>query len=361
MSDKKPYIVYLSNWLFGFFFSFLFVWVLSFFFCDTVHTFSYSTEIETWVRPPGSIHRHRSEGWGDVWFGRMDVIGEADISLIKTPSVVIWGDSHMEALQIEQKNRMPQVLTDMFRADNINTFSAFGVGMSGESIADYYLKIPRYEKVAEIKAHYIIICDISDALPDQSTAAHAVYLSEPAYRIVDTKKVPDHINIRKFLRKFELDFLWASAVSILKDTKLRFMPGPFDSDKNVIDDGYPLSVNEPLNFILHSLRHKTEKPIIFVYCPHLPAIKDNTVTFENKEHDSVDVFKNLCFKNGIGFIDMTNEFCSNYKETGKFPRGFQNSLVSQGHFNRDGHRIIAKAIYKNILSTKIIPNAVYTN
>ncbi len=82
-------------------------------FGNTVNTFTYSPDAGTWVRPAGSIHRHRSEGWATSRFGQLDVIGVDDISKNTLPAVAIWGDSHVEAFNVDQSNRMQQVLHEM--------------------------------------------------------------------------------------------------------------------------------------------------------------------------------------------------------------------------------------------------------
>lgn len=243
--------------------------------------------------------------------------------------------------------------------------TSFGVGMSGESVADYYFKIPRYEKKCPaVTAHYIIICSISDALPDQLSAAHAAFKSKPELRFVDLQKEPDHILLRSILRKYGMDFVWATAVTVIKDTKLRFSPGPVKTlgeNKSVNQGVYTPSSVEAFKFLLHAIRQQTEKPITFIYCPYVPIIKNNHVDFEDHEADMVAIFAKECPRNNIGFIDMTKEFCNYYKDTGKFPRGFHNSRPSQGHFNHNGHRLIAQAIYKDYISKSMRSRAFYAD
>ena len=70
--------------------------------------------------------------------------------------------------------------------------------------------------------------------------------------------------------------------------------------------------------------------------------------FKDHNADIVSAFARECRRNGIGFIDMTQDFCNYYRETGNFPRGFHNSRPSEGHFKLAGHRLIAKAIYRAI-------------
>jgi len=163
-----------------------------------------------------------------------------------------------------------------------------------------------------------------------------------------------------------MDFVWSAAVSVIKDTKLRFSLGPRKIGAtsavgaNNLVNHTPSSV-ESFKFILRAMRQQSEKPITFIYCPYVPIIKNNRVDFEDHEADMVAIFAKECQKNDIGFIDMTKEFCNYHKGTGKFPRGFHNSRPSQGHFNHNGHRLIAQAIYKDSISTNMRSHAFYAD
>lgn len=347
-----------KHWVLGFFLSFLIIYSISFFFGDTNNLQTWSPDTGTWIRTPGSVHKHRSEGWGTSRFGQLDVIGVDDVSKIEIPEIAIWGDSHVEAFQVEQRDRMEEVLNGMCRTDGMKNLKAFGVGNSGESVADWYFKIPRYEKKClTIFAHFIVLSDISDCLPDQSSAKHATFLSKPEYRIIESVKEPGHQRIqdkgvlkriKEVLNKFGLDFGWSPIKSLIKDTKLQFSLGPHDTvlkSSKVADESKP---DKSFSFLLHALRQQTAKPIVFVYCPHIPVITGGEVSFKDHESDIVSVFAQECQRNGIVFIDMTQDFCNYYRETGAFPRGFPNSRPSEGHFNGGGHRMIAKAIYRAV-------------
>lgn len=335
-----------KHWILGFFLGFLIIWVIAFLFGNTLTTYTWSPETGTWIRLPGSVHRQRSEGWGTSHFGRLDVIGVNDVTKIKIPAIAIWGDSHVEALQVEQWERMQEVLIKMWRTNGIKNITAYGIGHSGESVADYYLKIPRYEKnCPNIIAHFIVLSNFEDVLPDQRTE-HAVFKSKPRYQITAQNQGPAHRQIKALLGKLGLDFVWLPAKSLIKDTKLQFMPGPNKPKLAGTEVIHETNKENAFSFLLHSLRHQTAKPIIFLYCPSIPKIKDGVVCLKDDNAKVVNIFARECRNNGIGFVDMTQDFCSYYQKTGTFPRGFANSRPSAGHFNVGGHRLVAEAIYR---------------
>ncbi|OPY15549.1 MAG: hypothetical protein A4E66_00066 [Syntrophus sp. PtaB.Bin001] len=353
----EMHVVKPRQWIFGFIFAFIIIWAFSALFGDTVITYTWSPDSGTWIRPPGSIHRHRSEGWATSYFGKLDVQGINDISRIKLPAIAIWGDSHVEAFQVEQQKKMQEVLVGLLKANGIKNITAFGIGQSGDSVADYYFKIPRYEKICStIIAHYIILTDFNDVFPNQPLVGHASFQANPRYQIVDIKGKPDHLRIRAFLRKWGLDFVWLSAVTVIKDTRLRFSPGPCKVRLKSREVAHDQDPEKAFSFLLRALRNQTTKPIIFVYCPYVPAIDGGKVNFNDQKVNIIHVFARECRRNGIDFIDLTQDFYSCYRETGTFPRGFINTRPSEGHFNGAGHRLIAKAIYR---TAYLSPNGVF--
>ncbi len=354
--------VSLKFWIGGFFLSLLIITGISFLFGDSVLVYTWSSDLGTWIRPPGTVYRHRSEGWGTAHFGQLDVIGVRDISKTGVPAIAIWGDSHVEAFQVEQWEKMQEQLVDIWKSHGRTGLTAFGIGKSEASVADYYFQIPHYEKKCpSILAHVIIISGMDDVLPDQPSAVHGAFESKPEYRLVEHNRAPAHVRVRAALRKWGLDFVWLSAVPLIKDTKLRFSPGPAGTGRERVEIVREPNPGKAFSFLLSALRRQTAKPVTFVYCPEAPTIKGGKVDFADRDAGIVPIFAEECRRNGIGFIDMTRDFRNYYEEEGAFPRGFSNSRPSQGHFNSGGHRLVAKAIYRAYRSMNGISDALHTH
>ncbi len=344
--DAKP-----RYWIWGFGCAFLIIWFVAAVFGNTLLLYTWSSDIGTWIRVPGSVYRERSEGWAKSQFGQYDIIGIHDVSIITSPAIVIWGDSYVEALQVEQKERMQEKLKSLWRANGINNYTAFGIGNSGENIADYYFKIPRYEKLCPtIVAHFIVITSLDDILPDQPLHNGAAFTSKPAYQFIDRHRQPEFRQAKEVLNKFGLDFIWQPARSFAKDKKLQFLPGLRNIGLQHTENVSAKDCDKAFAFIANALRHQTVKPVFIVYCPELPRIMDGKVRYEDVDADIISVFARECKNSGIGFIDMSQELRKYYHETGAFPRGFKNSIPSEGHLNAGGHDLIAKAIYLEWLS-----------
>lgn len=349
----------LKYWILGFLSAFLIIWIISFFFVATLVVYTWSSDVGRMIRVPGSVIQNRDEGWGTSHFGQYDVVGVDDISKNKIPTIAIWGNSHVEAFGVEQWERMEKILISMWKTDGDN-FTAFGVGDSGESIVDYFFKIYHYEKICpSIIAHFIIITDPTEAFPDQSVGTRSVFQSKPEYQLIEGNRILQYQRIKSILARYRLDFLWSPATNLIKNTKLRFSLGPHkvESQNSKIVD--TLKPKEAFSFILNAFRCNTNKPIILIYCPYIPVISKGEVSLKDP-NKYISVLAEECRNNRIDFIDLTQDFCNYYWETGKFPRGFANSRPSEGHFNAAGHYLVAEAIYRYIMNGRF-DDVIYAN
>lgn len=87
--------------------------------------------------------------------------------------------------------------------------------------------------------------------------------------------------------------------------------------------------------------------IIIVYHPTTQINSDGSLLLpsEDKERER---FANLCEKNGITFLDMTERFKYEYDVNHILPHGFINTSVGNGHLNKYGHEMIADELHKII-------------
>ena len=356
MNTKSSKHSLFLNWIVGFLFSFLFIWSVSYFFSDTHIIYTWNREIKNYVYAP-IIVKHRSEGWGISHIGKYGISGIPDITKVTDPKAAIWGDSHLEALEVNDKDKIPQLITQLCISNKID-MCFFGIGNSGDDCADYYFGIPKLEAIVpKILIHYILIHDLDDTLPDKSDS-RCLFLSQPKLRFVEKKRklpYPEYQNIRKFIYKYKLDFLMGPVQTLLYDTKLRFAIGPIatPSLKEIINlENTSKKNNDSWSFLLKKFKQQTKRPIVFVYFPTIPNIK-GTINYDDSDISLKNGFMKACLKQNIDFIDMTSEFIDYYKNNYKFPRGFINSNISEGHLNSVGHKLIAKKIYQHFLKKRI--------
>ncbi|MBI4850173.1 MAG: hypothetical protein HY808_16625 [Nitrospirae bacterium] len=340
------------------FISLLFIWGFCYFLCDSLISYEFDETLDKQIHKPGLIYKHRSEGWGTTYIGEHGIIGVKDITKDPRKKVVIWGDSHVEAFQVDDDKKLPQVISSLQGEKADNALMAFGVGMSGDSVADYYFDIPKYEKLAPpIIAHFIIISSIDDILPDQSAdRIRGVFNSNP-YRLENNNWKPRHQNIKRLLNNLGLYFVWDLVKSFNSNMVMHFKPATRNAYSNKaradISEG-PNKVEEAISFLMKKLRAQTVLPIIIVYCPYIPTITEGKIVSVDQGAFSIKLLAQKALQNNIVFLDMTDSFINAFNTTGKLPRGFPNSWPGYGHFNVMGHQIIALEI-----STYIQRNMTY--
>ncbi|MCD6578371.1 hypothetical protein J7L48_02745, partial [bacterium] len=134
------------------------------------------------IHSPNIVYKHRSEGIAKTYKGLFGINAIEDITKDSRKKIAVWGDSYVEAHQVNDNKKMPQVITSKLSNKGLGeNLICFGVGMSGDSVADYYFDIPKYEQLTKnIISHFIVIANIRDILPNQSTdIIRGIFKSNP--------------------------------------------------------------------------------------------------------------------------------------------------------------------------------------
>ncbi len=339
----------------------LFIWVVGFFFCNTLRPFQYDNVLEKYIHTPGTVYKQRSEGFATTHKGLFGVNGIADVSKIKKKKIVVWGDSYVEAHQVDDEEKMAQVIAANLEEKGLGKeVSCFAVGMSGDSVADYYFEIPRYEAVIDgIAAHYIIITGLSDILPDQSTDTKKGLFRSAPLELYENGWHPKFQKLKTVFANLHLSFVWQPLVALPGTLRrLRFTPGRQKHRSGTGTDrkgGEKYSddfLTESWRFLLQSLRTRTNLPLSFVYAPVLPKIRNGKIFATDPHAGQIELFTEIAAEYDIDVIYAGDEFLRYYENTGSLPRGFANTEPGAGHFNRYGHSIVASLITDHFMNSK---------
>lgn len=87
-----------------------------------------------------------------------------------------------------------------------------------------------------------------------------------------------------------------------------------------------------------------------IICYH-PAVEIKNDGLEVVHSETTPMFRELCEKNNIEFVDVSDAFLSAYAEDYSIPYGFWNTTMGQGHFSVEGHRVMAQELFK-VLESK---------
>ena len=343
------------NWIAGTILSLLVAWIASALFLNSLFLMEPDPATGLYTAAPGSIYRHRSEGWGRTVFGRHGISGIEDAAAHVEPKILFWGDSLVEGLQVDDADKMAQAFTRLAEQRGPAVLGV-GLGASGERVADYYFKMPVYERLLpNVAAHCIVIADLEDVLPDNRADCHGSFLSEPAFSLVESQCEPSGLAREwgPLLARLELQGAFA-IYRQARDLRLRFAPGP------VVPDPAPAASitakpGPAWDFLLTRLRQRTDLPLVMVYVPHAPNMDQNSMVLRSPRAELVRSFAAACAGHGIDFVDLSDAFQEYYRTELRFPRGFANTPPGNGHLNAAGHRMVAQAVLDHLTSHALLP------
>ncbi len=356
------------KWMAGGLLSIVAIWVITARFSDSIPLEQWSEPLRRNVLSPGTTYQERREGWATNHIGDLGLIGSRPEDLAASPKVMIWGDSFVEAFHVDDRLKMHRQLTGLLQAKHNGKGTGIAVGERFCSIADYLFRIPDYEAaIPDVKLHVIHLYSLEDTFPDQYPGGRiSLFLSEPTLHFEkydnEFRELEEPVRqsrARLLISQYDLQFFSRLRTSLTKIARLdglRFKPGVVSKTKvdpaahrawnRFLDPAWG-SAEPPLEawrYLLKELDGATEVPILFVYSPPTPALLDGKLVLENPEKNLADHFAALCREQGIGFVSLEDPFRDFLKENGRFPKGFPNSRPWEGHYNPDGHRIVAETI-----------------
>lgn len=326
------------KWFVGFLFSCLFIWTLSAFLLDSAEPWVSDSELGYWVHAPGVV-QHRSEGWGETHFGEGGLL-ERQVSLAKsdTPKVFLLGDSYVEALQVDDQEKIAVVYNQLVPD---SAPKLIGFGGSGFSLEHYVSAMDVFQRrFPAVRGYAIVLSGLGD-LDIGPEGDRFVRLSEGGGQPFASPSIYSQ-RFAAFLNKWQLNFslpLFRSLRDIFSESAaapLRTQAGGGDIPHVTLEEGWA-----PL---FEEIKKVTDRKVIFVYMPSAPAPEGDAVLFRDKEGPNKNRFKTLCQSYGVAFVDMTEPFVDYYLTTGHFPRGFFNSPPGRGHLNAEGQRMVADVL-----------------
>lgn len=354
----------IAKCLIAFGFSTIAIWFVGTIFLTSPTIYCYSKDLDLPVVKPGCVKQSCLEGRSLTRYGRYGLVeNDANKIDIDLPIVVFWGDSYVEATQVDYGYRMQAVLSD-----SNERITSIGIGMPGRSIADYYFMIPRYERIIRnVGCHIIFLGNIGDVVPNDPSA----WFSQFEYH----SQKNDEIRLVEGFDSNRLKSSWIDELSYR--TRIYFLRSIVRRCKNIEismfkkaatvskgngDSRHDVSQGkryyEAWRQLLLKYKTVTTKPIIFVYAPSLPSIVSNRICYEDESEKLVAAFAASCEKEGFHLINMKEVFIDNYLNTGQFPRGFSNARPSIGHLNPVGHKLVAGAVNDYLQEH---PGVIHTN
>lgn len=356
-----------SRWAIGIGFSVALIWIITALFTAKLVPEEWSLELKRNVRASGWTITERTEGWASSSVYEHGLIGSPLRDHLNQPKVLIWGDSFVEAIQVADDDKMHRQLARLLASES--GLRAVGIGEPWWSVADHIVRLPDYERtLQDVRLHVIHLNSLEDTFPDQYPGARvSLFLSEPDLRFekydneIQELEPPTHSgSFANSLYRLRLQFFLHLRTRLIKIASLDGLRFSLGIAQESGDDPFAHrawnrflepswgAAEAPMDawrFLLRELDATTEIPILFVYAPPTPALADGSVILANPEKNLADHFASLCREQGIGFVNLEEPFLRFWNEERKFPKGFQNSRPWEGHYNADGHRLVAETIH----------------
>lgn len=297
---------------------------------------------------PGVRHFRGEEGKGWVDFSNDGILG-AEEGLSETERhVVFWGDSFIEAYQVEPRQTCYAKFSVFAEQSSQFDLKAIAVAKSGRDLAHHLELMGRYDELIPNREINIVLFDYQDVLPNGTSL---VINGEPVWKYVVPK--PSMLSVRQFVDDYQLDVFWLLLKRGIDSAKnLRLMPGPVEvesANEKAKESSYTQKQLEAFWDQLAKALAENEKRygrIVMMFHPRVPRLVDGQTKVTVSDHQSIQKFMAICEKHGIETVDLTNPFLDFHQRTGQFIHGFSNSFPSRGHWNANGHQVVAKAAWE---------------
>ena len=332
------------------------IWVVTALINNPIGISNWDNNFQRFNYPEDITVAWKSEGWGSTYFGPHGIIDlkKTDISNNKE-KIFIWGDSFVEALQVDDKYKFHRILNQSFEKNNLNRF-AINFGASGQSLPFYYFQIPEYEKIlGNPHRHYIVISsnDIEPHIISSNKENPHISFDKDIKFIRGNRKPFSKIEmkVRLLIESLNLQFLKIFKNNLQLNNKLRFYPGPVKQKEDESEYLTNYSNNE-LKLIMEELvakiSNQTQSPITFIFLsPTFEVVSGKVEMIKNKNF-YINIFEEACSNNNISFIDANDIIYYKFQKNQKLPIGFSNRYLLNGHLNKYGHSILAEIIYEDL-------------
>ncbi len=307
------------------------------------------------VQPPHARVVYSLEGRSST---RLNAYGLFDRELLPHPRyrALLLGDSYSEAQQVGVARNFSTVAER--EAPGLEVVNA---GQSGRSPANEAAYLADYDAVfrPDLVVVQVSDGDVDDLLdyarhPESLPAAGSAGGSEPAA----PSAVPsDNLHgggwvaaVRGLMRRSALVTLATRRLVLLGTSEehrlSRHFGEPAPAEASVSPQTAPVDARvEPILDALYREMAAVNPHIVFLYIPNL-------VYFDGPCHNKWPArrafYRRFCARRGIPLVDTSDSLIAEYARTGQPMNGFNNSLIGSGHLNTRGHRVVGKALAREI-------------
>ena len=333
MENMKKYILLAAKAAIAFGISIVLLSGFSLFFSyDGVHIDN-KTGATDYTWEPGQLKTTMREGHAML---RMDKNGFNDSYAASDDiDILLMGSSHMEAVNVASNKNTGYLLNEL-----VPYMYTYNIGISGHTIYNCVNNMTNAIK-AYNPCRYVVIETSTAELDMKSmeTVVNNEYKKIPSYDTGIMYWLQKNIPAVKSLYKQADEWM-------AYDKKSSSNGDKNDKENNISETDYKGILDDFLKRAATPVKENGCELIIF-YHPTEEIDENGRFIFYTNEK-TLSMFSKACEKNGIRFIDMTDDFTKMYENRHVLPHGFINTAVGVGHLNEYGHEAIAERLSKEI-------------
>jgi len=281
--------------------------------------------------PSGANYRWRSEGYANTQIGPHGmpgkvVIGEANPAVTR---MALWGDSQAEGVCVPDDEKLFAQLERL----SDGSLDVLPFARSGDDAADWVKQIPLVDRELAIDMHLILVAEVVDLLISDATTPE----SDDSNRLA---KLP------AFLIQSSRNLISDSTTGSMR--RLRFSVGPVSvGPVETVRTSAAKTTTVNWRSSIRQLRESTDKPIWILYAPPSPQVAFGKVNFDDDAADQFSEIQRIASDMDLKVINVHKDLCESAR-AGRWPHGFHNGQIGNGHLNAAGYAVIAEAFVDQI-------------
>ena len=293
----------------------------------------------------GIEQRSFTEGIAKSHFSPEGLRMTGNVRLTGASSLLLVGDSHVEAFQVQDEQTMGSILERRLRADG-KPYNVLQYGWSGADGPDYVFAAPLF------KEHFpsneiVFLMNAGDFASSSTTNAHLVARNDEVVAEASTagsvRGRPPSFGDQRLRKVKESGLFYSIAVRFVLD----LLPQLTEHKANVGERDLAAtgSSQETVHLIVRALKGAYGDKIFILYTPAQPFSQQTP-----PEAQEVALLSD-CKVEGLECRSLRGRMIDDLLVRHKLARGFLNTAPGEGHLNARGHELAAEEMYQWVNSS----------
>lgn len=327
------------GWISAGIIAFLLANIVCFFYYNPLHGSTHNS----YRLEPDMIGLDAREGFGILYSDR-NGFPNKDIPLIDKGYILCMGSSFTKGDQVLIEDRWPSIINEVYGDSDF--LHVYNMGYNGGKLGDV---IKNFKQLTEeFPDSRAVIIEIDDSTMSWTDAEYLNAIDQMGVSdIVIGPELKSHDTVEKielFVKTYcPLLLLYYNQLTQYID-RVEFSPffkTTEEISNSVINENIADKEAQYKN-ALDLVKNQYEGEVIIIYHPRVHFTKGDTLVIEKTEQAAI--FEKICAEKKITFLDMTYEFQEAFENEYILPYGFWNTSMGDGHFNKNGNRLMAKKI-----------------